>query len=477
MTVVVELDTVIVGAGFGGLGMGIRLARSGDASFVVLERASEVGGTWRDNVYPGVACDIPSHLYSFSFRPKHDWSRFFAGGAEIRDYLRDCASEIADHVRTDTDVLEMRWLEHSERWLVTTTRGHYSCRTLIVAAGRLSEPRRPEIAGLESFPGPVFHTSRWPDDAELEGKRVGVVGTGASAVQLIPHLADVASHLTVFQRTAAWVVPRADAAYSTADIRRFDRDPASRAGLRAELFWRSETAFAERSAAPGYLDRFRDRATAHLRDQVTDDALRAALTPHYEIGCKRVLLSNEYYPALARPHVTLEPSAVVSVDGAIVTAASGETFELDAIVLATGFESTRPPFARRVFGRGGASLAGAWAEGMVAYASTAVHGFPNLFVIDGPNASLGHNSAIYMIEAQIDYILGAIAHGGVLEVGAAAQAEYVSELDAASASTVWLAGCDSWYVDESSRRVTLLWPGFAFAFRDRIGEFDPAGYR
>jgi cation diffusion facilitator CzcD-associated flavoprotein CzcO len=475
----IRLDTVIVGAGFGGLAMGIRLARTGDDSFVVLERGHDVGGTWRDNSYPGVACDIPSHLYSFSFAPKHDWSRFFARGTEIQDYLRETAREIADRIRLGTDVLEMRWDADDERWLVITSNGYYSCRTLVVAAGRLSEPRMPRLAGLDDFTGPVFHSSRWDHSVDLAGKRVGVVGTGASAVQLVPQLAEVAAGVVVFQRSAPYVVPRPDREYSAAEITRFERDPDALRRSRERLFWKGEEGFAQRIAVPAAIDALRATAAAHLEAQVADPALRDSLTPHYEIGCKRVLLSDDFYPALARDTVTLEASALIALDATGAIAASGTRHEIDVLVLATGFESTRPPFARRVVGRDGQRLSEAWGDGMVAYASTAVHGFPGLFVIDGPNASLGHNSAIVMIEAQVEYILGALdaAAGGVLEVSAEAQAGYVRELDERSAGTVWLGGgCDSWYVDADSRRLTLLWPDFAFAFRAALAEFDPAPY-
>ena len=473
-----DVDTVIVGAGFAGIGAGIRLSRLGERSFVVLERASAVGGTWRDNSYPGVACDIPSHLYSFSFAPKNDWSRFFARGSEIQDYLLECAREIEDRIRTDTDVLEMRWVADDERWVVRTSRGDFTCRTLVIAAGRLSEPRMPEIAGLASFPGAVFHSSRWNHELDLHGKRVGVVGTGASAVQLVPEVAAVAESVVLFQRTAPYVVPRDDPEYSRRDILNFQHDPAAREELRAELFWAMESGFAARVGTPGYIDDLRDLAHGHLESQVADPELRAMLAPDYEIGCKRVLLSNDFYPALDDGSVTLEPSALVSVEGTTATGASGTGYDLDVLVFATGFESTRPPFARRVFGRDGVSLDETWRDGMVAYNSTTVHGFPNLFVIDGPNASLGHNSAIVMIEAQIDYLLGALHNETeVLEVSLDAQNAYVADLDARAESTVWLGGgCESWYVDQRNGRLTLLWPDFAYAFRDRLAEFDRAAY-
>jgi len=480
-----EVDTIIVGSGFGGLGMGIRLARESERSFLILERADDVGGTWRDNTYPGVACDIPSHLYSFSFRPKTDWGQFYANGAEIQKYLKDSARQegLLPHLRFATEVLEMRWQPDSARWHLETTTGQYHCRVLVVAAGRLSEPRIPEIPGLADFAGPVFHSSEWDHSVDLAGRRVGVVGTGASAIQIAPNISGAAESVVLFQRTPAYIVPRADRAYSDVEMRVLARVPGAIERLRSQLFWDAEAGFAKRIGLPAAVAEFRDAALGHLASQVADPALRARLTPDYEIGCKRVALSDEFYPAISSGAVRLEPSALKSLDGDRASAASGAEYELDVLVLATGFHTTRPPFATRVFGRGGLALSERWSQGMVAHASTTVAGFPNLFVIDGPNASLGHNSAVHMIETQIAFILSALDHleivnGEVLEVSREAEDAWVSELDRRSAGTVWLTGgCASWYVDDRSQRLTLLWPDFAFAFRDEVGTFDPRGYR
>ena len=491
-----EVDTVIVGAGIAGLGLGIRLARRGTASFVILERADEVGGTWRDNIYPGVACDIPSHLYSYSFRPKPDWSRFFAPGREIQDYLVESARAegLLPHLRFGAAVLGSRWDEPAGRWIVRTPAGYYRSRVLVMAAGRLSEPRIPEVRGLDGFLGQVIHSARWSSDLDLRGQRVGIVGTGASAVQLIPAVAETAASVTVFQRSAAYVVPRGDTAYTASEQRLFTRDPDSAERLRSRLFWSMEEGYAQRIGMPGPQGELRDRARRHLEAQIEDPGLRADLTPDYEIGCKRVLLSDDFYPALARDTVTLEPTALAAVSGSVATARSGRSYDLDVLILATGFESTEPPYARSIIGRDGVLLADRWSDGMVAYASTAVHGFPNMFVLDGPNASLGHNSAVYMIEAQIDHVLDALAalaaadaadvargsieqRTAVLAVSRQAEEDYITELDRVAASTVWLGGeCTSWYVDERSGRLTLLWPDFAFAFQRRIGRFDPSAY-
>jgi len=485
LQLVEEVDTIIVGSGFGGLGMGIRLARESERSFLILERADDVGGTWRDNTYPGVACDIPSHLYSFSFRPKTDWGQFYANGAEIQKYLKDSARQegLLPHLRLATEVLEMRWQPDSARWHLETTTGQYHCRVLVVAAGRLSEPRIPEIPGLADFAGPVFHSSEWDHSVDLAGRRVGVVGTGASAIQIAPNISGAAESVVLFQRTPAYIVPRADRAYSDVEMRVLARVPGAIERLRSKLFWDAEAGFAKRIGLPAAVAEFRDVALGHLASQVADPALRARLTPDYEIGCKRVALSDEFYPAISSGAVRLEPSALKSLDGDRASAASGAEYELDVLVLATGFHTTRPPFATRVFGRGGLALSERWSRGMVAHASTTVAGFPNLFVIDGPNASLGHNSAVHMIETQIAFILSALDHleivnGEVLEVSREAEDAWVSELDRRSASTVWLTGgCASWYVDDRSQRLTLLWPDFAFAFRDEVGTFDPRGYR
>jgi cation diffusion facilitator CzcD-associated flavoprotein CzcO len=491
-------DVIIIGAGFAGLGMATRLARENTRSFLVLERATEVGGTWRDNTYPGVACDIPSQLYSFSFRQKPDWSRVFAPGAEIAEYLRDCARSegLLPSIRFSTELLEARWDAGQNLWRLATSGGDFTARFLVTAAGRLSEPRLPEVPGLESFAGATFHTAAWRHDTTLEGARVGVVGTGASAVQLVPAVAQQAAELVVFQRSAPYIMPRDDRHYTDDEKRGFREHPETLHAARSEYFWAAEEGFSQKLDGSVSAHTQRDAALGHLASGVADPALRAALTPDYEIGCKRVLFSNDYYPALTRPHVTLEASPVASVDGGRVVSAAGAEFELDVLILATGFHTTELPFARRIVGRGDETLADHWSEGMTAYASTVVHGFPNLFIIDGPNASLGHNSAITMIETQVDYVTGALAYeasasasastGGssgagtarpALEVSARAEAEYTEGLDADSSSTVWLTGgCRSWYVDARSGRQTLLWPGPAHTFQAKNGVFDPAPF-
>ena len=477
-----HIRVAIIGAGFAGLGAAIALRRSGEESFVVIERGETVGGTWRDNTYPGVACDVPSHLYSFSFLPNPGWSNVFARGGEIHDYLRgSVASEsLESHLRLGTAMTALRWDDEWAVWRVSTSGGNLTADAVILAAGRLTEPRIPELPGIETFAGDMMHTARWRDDVSLAGKRVAVVGTGASAVQVVPQLVDAAASVTVFQRSAPWIVPRPDRAYSAEELAEFADDPTAVERLRSAQFWEGEAMFAARAGHPEAIAAARQEALDHLHAQVSDARLRAQLTPDYEIGCKRRLISSDYYPAIASGAVHLESSELASVDQGVLVAASGERYEADVVIFATGFESAEQPYADLVTGVGGVTLAEHWSGGMTAFASTTVHGFPNLFVVNGPNAGLGHNSAVYMIETQLQYVLGALEHldeGAVLEVSAAAEREYVATIDRMAESTVWLSGCDSWYLDSRSGRLTLLWPGSAQAFRDLNGTFDAEPYR
>lgn len=465
-------SVAIVGAGVAGLGLGIRLKRRRHDAFTVLERADDVGGVWRDNVYPGVACDIPSHLYSYSFRRPYDWSRLFGTGEEIHDYLRESAAEegLLPHLRLGSAMTGAQWQEDGRRWRITAGGETLEAEVLVLAAGRLTEPRRPDVAGLAGFTGRAFHSSAW-DDRPLDGLRVGVVGTGASAVQLLPHVAERAAHTVVFQRTPAWVLPRGDRAFAPHEPR------PDRAALAAE----AERLYEARIAGSVAAARLQRVALDHLRTQASDPDLVAELTPSYEIGCKRAVFSDDYYPALQRADVTLEPSALARIDGGTAYAAAGAAHELDVLIFATGFETVRQPYAPLVAGRDGETLAEHWADGMASHASTVVHGFPNLFVLDGPNATLGHHSAFEVIESQIDYVLGALdhlaTHAGRLEVSAEAEAAYTTLIGDIAAPTVWLrGGCDSWYVDPATGRLALLWPGRAADFRARNGHFDPAPF-
>ncbi|MDU0328571.1 NAD(P)/FAD-dependent oxidoreductase [Microbacterium sp. KSW2-21] len=480
------IDTVVVGAGFAGLAMAGALRRAGRDDVIVLERATDVGGTWRDNTYPGVACDVPAHLYSLAAHPNAGWSRTFAPGGEIQAYLRDVAARegLVDKLRLRTPMLGAAWDAETSVWRIDTGSEELLARSLVLACGRLTEPFVPTIPGLESFAGPLFHSARYDHDVDLTGKRVAVVGTGASAVQLVPELARRAAHVTLFQRTPAWIVPRGGGDIPLAERERLADNPGALARLRAELYAEGEQRFASRSGDAVASAAARDAALAHLHAQVADPALRAALTPDYAFGCKRVLLSDAFYPAVASDAVTLEPTELASVEGSTLTAASGERYEADVLVLATGFASAEQPYADLVRGDD-ETLAEHWSAGMTSFGSTVVSGFPNLFVLNGPNASLGHNSAVLMAEEQAAYVVRALSERDrrperVLRVRPEAEAAYTAEIDAAAASTPWMTGgCRNWYVDARSGRLTLLWPGTVQSFRERLtgadgSEFEPA---
>lgn len=475
---------LIIGAGFAGVGMGIRLRRSGREDFIILERADDVGGTWRDNHYPGIACDVPSHLYSYSYLPKADWSRVFSPGGEIWDYIRQCATDEAliPHIHFNTEMLESRWDAAAGQWVVTTSHGTYTADILITGTGHLADSRMPKVDGIETFTGHLFHSAAWDHSVDLQGKRIGVVGTGASAIQIVPEMQKLASELVVFQRSAPYMIPRWDRAFTEGEKRMFARDPSTVEALRSEIFWGGEYNFAQRRNIPRFLQEAKKMALTHLETQVSDPALRAKLTPDYDVGCKRLLISNTYYPAVAAPNATVETSALQRIDGSTCYGASGTAYDLDVLVFATGFEAVRPPFAARVYGTEGISLDAHWDKGMQAYDSIAVNGFPNLFIINGPNTGLGHNSVVYIIEAQVDYILGALDHFeankvGFFEASRTAEDAYMDRLHDRSQGTVWLAGgCKSWYVDDRSGRLTLIWPDYAHSFRDENGTFHPEGY-
>ncbi|GAA5086832.1 NAD(P)/FAD-dependent oxidoreductase [Microbacterium yannicii] len=503
-----RVEVAIIGAGFAGIGMAMALRRAGREDFVVLERAASVGGTWRDNTYPGVACDVPSHLYGFAAYPNPSWSGTYAKGAEIHAYLQHVvdAEDLGDRLRLRTPMRWAQWDAEHEVWRIGIGASGASswpaapgadgrhtgsadggsadglpgedvllADVLVLACGRLTEPTIPRVAGLETFPGPMFHSARWDHSAELAGARVAVVGTGASAVQIVPELARTASHVTLFQRTPAWIVPRDGSEYSDADRAGFTADPASLEALRAELYAEGEARFASRAGDSDAAAEAEAVARAHLERQVRDPELRAALTPDYAFGCKRVLLSDDFYPAVASDAVSLVTTALSSVEGSTLVAADGSRHEADALVLATGFASTRQPYAELITGEAGTTLAQHWSGGMTAYASTVVAGFPGLFVLNGPNASLGHSSSVLMIEEQAGYVARVLdARGGrVLRVDPAAEQAYTDEIARAAASTRWMTGgCRNWYVDERSGRLTLLWPGTVDAFRARLARAD-----
>jgi cation diffusion facilitator CzcD-associated flavoprotein CzcO len=473
----------IIGAGFGGIGAGIRLRRAGRADFVILERAAAVGGTWRDNHYPGCACDVPSHLYSFSFAPNPDWSHSFSRQPEIRRYLDAVATRhgLRDHLRFGAEVQQARWDGAAARWRIRTARGEMTAGVLISAAGPLSEPSVPGIPGLDSFPGPVFHSARWDDAASLDGKRVAVIGTGASAIQIVPQLQPRASRLVLFQRTPAWVLPRRDRAISRPERWLYRHIPLAQRAARLGIYLSRESLAGAFVNHPQMLQMAQRLALRHLAKSVPDPELRAKLTPSYVMGCKRILLSSDFYRAVSQPSAEVVASGLAKIDGSTLVAADGTSREVDAIIFATGFHATDVPIAERVYGAAGISLAQAWGGDMRALRGTTVPGFPNLCLVIGPNTGLGHNSMIHIIESQLSYILGYLGEldrtgAAALDARQGAQARWCAEIERRLAPSVWATGgCVSWYLNEAGRNPTL-WPGSTLRFRRATRRLDPSEY-
>ncbi|HXJ62597.1 MAG TPA: NAD(P)/FAD-dependent oxidoreductase [Actinomycetota bacterium] len=482
-----SVDVAVVGSGFGGLCAAVALRRAG-RDFVVLERGDDVGGTWRDNSYPGCACDVPSHLYSFSFAPNPNWSRSFSPQPEIQAYLRGVARSfgVLPRVRFGAEVLGARWDPSALRWRISTTLGDLEARVLVAGTGPLSEPSIPNLPGLERFEGTTFHSAQWRHDHDLAGEQVGVVGTGASAIQFVPHVQRAASHLTLFQRTAPWVLPRRDRDLSRPERWLFRRAPAAQRLARSGIYWWRESWILGFERYDWIMAAGERYARWVLRRRVPDPALRAKLTPSYRLGCKRVLLANDYYPALGRPNVEVVTDRIVEVLArAIVTSGPGgerREHPVDTIVFGTGFHATDQPIAGRIVDGGGRSLAERWAAGgMSALNGLTVAGFPNLFLLVGPNTALGHSSIVIMIEAQVHHLvqaLGRMDAGGVvaIEPDTATQAAYGEQMQRRLSRTVWNSGgCRSWYLDDHGRN-TILWPTFTFTFRRELADFDPGGY-
>ncbi|MGH3902821.1 MAG: flavin-containing monooxygenase [Pseudonocardiaceae bacterium] len=474
---------IVVGTGFAGLGMAIRLRQESMTDFVVLERAGDVGGTWRDNGYPGCACDVPSHLYSFSFELNPAWSRSFSSRQEIWDYLRHCTDRygVRPHIRFHHEVLDAAWDHEQRRWRVRTSRGELTSDVLVTGTGALSDPAIPDIPGLDSFRGAVFHSAQWDHDYDLRGRRVAVVGTGASAIQFVPQIQPVVDSLTVFQRTPPWILPRNDRDNSAVEHKLYRAVPGLQRLTRAGIYWARELAVPGFTNNPRLLKVAELIARRHLRRHVPDPALRAKLTPDYAIGCKRILLSSDYLPALAKSNVDFVASGVAEAGPDWVRAADGARREVDAVIFGTGFHVTDMPVAARIRGRHGRTLAEQWSEGAQAHRGTTVAGFPNLFILVGPNTGLGHTSMIYMIESQVAYTVAALRYlrrsgATAVEVRPQAQSAYNDAVQSRMDRTVWNAGgCVSWYLDAQGRNTTL-WPTFTWRFRRATRTFQPAEY-
>jgi cation diffusion facilitator CzcD-associated flavoprotein CzcO len=465
--------------------MAIRLKQSGIDDFTILERGDRVGGTWRDNTYPGIACDVPSHLYSYSFEPNPNWTRFFAPQGEILAYLEHCATKYAirPHIRFGIAATGASFDEQTGLWTVQTSDGKtIVARVVISGSGHaLSRPVFPDVPGREAFAGKSMHSARWDHEYSLEGKTVAVVGTGASAVQIIPSIGSKVGKLYVFQRTASWVSPKPDRTISPEEQTTYRKKPYVQKLVRGAIYWVLE-AMAVGFVVDPRLNKIREyRSLKFLRKSVRDPVLRKKLTPNFRLGCKRVLISNDYYATLQRKNVELVTEGIAEIRPHSIVTSDGQERPVDAIIYATGFEASevKPPFP--IAGRAGRDLAQSWSQNVEAYLGTTVPGFPNAFLLIGPNMGLGHSSMIFMMESQFAYVLDAIktmrARGvKSVEVRRDVASRFNDRLQKRLEHTVWnTGGCSSWYLTRSGKNTTA-WPGFTFEFRLKTRRFDDASY-
>ncbi len=477
-----HVHVAIVGAGFSGLGMAIQLKKHGQHDFIVIEQATDIGGTWRDNVYPGCACDVPSHLYSFSFALNPDWSRSYSSQREIWQYLRRCARRfgVLPHIRWNNQLLDATWNDDEQRWHITTTQARFTADFLILGNGPLSEPSLPSIPGIDQFEGVLFHSAQWNHDYDLTGKRVAVIGTGASAIQFVPRIQPLVERLTLFQRTAPWILPRLDHPIPRWQRTMFRLIPLTQRLARARIYWRLELFAVGFVYQPQRMEEAMNIGRRHLARQVADPALRAKLTPQFILGCKRVLLSNDFYPAISQPNVEVVTEHIREVRAGSIVTEDGKEYEIDALICGTGFHVTDARFPFCVNGRGGQSLGESWQNGQQAYLGTTVAGFPNLFILAGPNTGIGHTSLVFIIESQINYILDCLRtmrrrKQQTVEVQPEIQEAFNAEMQQRMQKSVWTSGCASWYLDARGKNTTL-WPGFTFEFRRRTRHFDTRNY-
>jgi cation diffusion facilitator CzcD-associated flavoprotein CzcO len=480
-----HVRVAVIGSGFSGMGTAIKLVQSGRRDFVLFERGPDIGGTWRVNTYPGCACDVPSQVYSFSFELNPEWSHTYARQPEIRDYLMGVADkhDLRKHVVFNADVTDARW--NGSLWEIETTQGSWTADVLVGATGGLSEPSAPDIAGLSTYEGTMFHSAEWDNDWSATGKRVAVIGTGSSAIQFVPHVQKDADQLLLFQRTASWVMPRFDRPVKARTKAVFRRFPLAQKAMRALVYTKQEIPLIGFRYDRRVLKLGEKMALKHLEKQVPDPVLRAKLTPHFDLGCKRVLLSNHYYPALAADNADVITDRIVQVvpKGIVTEAADGSrtTHEVDTIILGTGFKVQDPPIAHRV-SIDGTTLAEVWkAGGMAALRGVAIAGVPNFFYLMGPNTALGHNSVLLMVEAQIDHLikaLDALDQGHrTIEARADVQAAYDRKIQRDLQKTVWNSGgCNSWYLDDHGRN-TILWPGVTFTYMRQLRDFKVDEYQ
>jgi cation diffusion facilitator CzcD-associated flavoprotein CzcO len=466
------MSIVIIGSGFAGLGMAIKLRQAGFEDFVVLEKNADLGGTWRDNSYPGCACDVPSHMYSFSFELNPGWSRMFAPQQEIWDYMRRCAQkyDVARKIRYNAAVESLEWDDEQQLWHVALASGEtLDARAVVSGIGALHVPSYPGFYDSGTFKGVSFHSADWDHSVDLTGKRIAVIGTGASAIQFVPKLAKQAAALTVFQRTPPWIHPKPDFEFPARIRRTFSMVPGAQRAFRDGIYWALEARAAGFAIHPKLMAPLERLARGHIDHQVPDPELRAKVTPDYTIGCKRILLSSDYYPALAKPNVDLVTDDIAEITEAGVRTKDGTPHEVDVIIYGTGFRVTDALTEQRIIGRNGLKIQDAWADGIEAHHGITIAGFPNFFMLLGPNTGLGHNSVVFMIESQVQHVISCLRlmsrrQAGSIEVRETAQRSYNTRLHRRLRKAVWNeGGCKSWYLDDHGVNRTL-WPGFTFEY-------------
>ncbi len=476
-----HFDVIVLGAGFSGIGAAIKLLENGISNFVVLEKAGEIGGVWRENTYPGCACDIPASLYSYSFAANPHWSKLFAGQAEIKDYLKATAERyrVMPHVRLNHELIKAHWDNDGKQWLLETNAGHYSANFAIAACGPMHEPIIPDIRGISKFNGKIFHSAQWDHNYDLSNKRVAVIGTGASAIQFVPKIQSQVKSLSLFQRTPHWVLPKLDLAMPRWLQTVFKTVPLPQKILRAILYANFEV-LNSGFRYPRIMKHFQRLAQHNIHSAIKDPELRKKVTPDYIIGCKRILQSNDWYPAINKPNVEVIHSAVCEIDGNKVIAADGTSCEVDAIILGTGFEITAPPIAKRIYGRSGIAIADIWHGSPIGYKGTMVDDCPNAFLMFGPNLAI-NSSAFVIIEAQLNYIMDALNkvrrnNITTIDIDPSIMAVFNNKVQHALQNTVWNSGgCSSYFIDRNGRNSTA-WPWSTFHMRNQLSKFDLQNY-
>ncbi len=477
-------SVIIIGTGFGGLCMAIQLKKAGYHDFILLEKAGNVGGTWRDNTYPGAACDVQSHFYSYSFEPKHDWSRKFGLQEEILGYMERCVEKyaLASHIRFHHEVTGAEFDEAGNQWTVAIRDGEPLIADVVVTAtGQLNQPAYPSIKGMDDFTGILFHSARWDHSVELTGKTVAVIGTGASAIQFVPEITKKVQSLSLFQRSAAWVLPKPDRPFKAWEQALFKSVPAWDRVYRYLIYWKNESRGLAFTKFSGLLELFARQARNEARKQVTDPEKLKHIIPDYQIGCKRILISNDWYPAINQSHVDLVTESIDRIDENGVVTKDGKHHDVDAIILGTGFAASEFLAPMTITGRQGVTLNEAWAEGAEAYKGISVNGFPNLFILYGPNTNLAHNSIVYMLESQVRYVMGCLEAlekypGAAMDVLPERQKAFSSAIQSGLEGSVWASGCSSWYLDENGKN-TVNWPGFTFNYHLSTRRVDTNDYQ